>query len=87
MLGFVEADDPIYQNTRKLVLSKDNPYYFSGSRAGGLSGIGGPHVGLKYAWPMSQIVRVRKKKCVLFILTFYLFLKYKIYMAFCFLRF
>ncbi|KAG2227000.1 hypothetical protein INT45_006407 [Circinella minor] len=58
MLGFVEADDPIYQNTRKLVLSKDNPYYFFGARAGGLSGIGGPHVGLKYAWPMSQIVRI-----------------------------
>ncbi|KAI8143378.1 Six-hairpin glycosidase-like protein [Fennellomyces sp. T-0311] len=40
MLGFVDASDPIYQNTRRLVLSKDNPYYFSGPRAGGLSGIG-----------------------------------------------
>ncbi|KAI9257192.1 hypothetical protein BDA99DRAFT_132963 [Phascolomyces articulosus] len=58
MLGFINADDPLYQNTRKLVLSKNNPYYFSGPRAGGLSGIGGPHVGLNYAWPMSQIVRI-----------------------------
>ncbi|KAI9498563.1 hypothetical protein BDB00DRAFT_391020 [Zychaea mexicana] len=58
MLGFVSADDPVYQSTRKLVLSRDNPYYFSGPRAGGLSGIGGPHVGLNYAWPMSQIVRI-----------------------------
>ncbi|KAI8137803.1 hypothetical protein BJV82DRAFT_674430 [Fennellomyces sp. T-0311] len=58
MLGFVDASDPIYQNTRRLVLSKDNPYYFSGPRAGGLSGIGGPHIGLNYAWPMSQVVRI-----------------------------
>ncbi|KAI8145693.1 meiotically up-regulated gene 157 protein [Fennellomyces sp. T-0311] len=58
MLGFVDQNDPVYQNTRRLVLSHDNPYYFSGPRAGGLSGIGGPHVGLNYAWPMSQIVRI-----------------------------
>ncbi|KAG0171515.1 hypothetical protein DFQ28_009114 [Apophysomyces sp. BC1034] len=55
MIGFVDQNDPIYQNTRRLVLSKTNPYYFSGARA---SGIGGPHNGLNYAWPMSQIVRI-----------------------------
>ncbi|KAI8346384.1 meiotically up-regulated gene 157 protein [Choanephora cucurbitarum] len=55
MLGFVSQNDSIYQNTRKLVLSADNPYYFSGPRG---SGIGGPHVGLDFAWPMSQIVRI-----------------------------
>ncbi|GAA5809794.1 hypothetical protein MFLAVUS_003207 [Mucor flavus] len=55
LIGFLDQNDTIYQNTRKLVLSKDNPYYFSGPRG---SGIGGPHVGLGYAWPMSQIVRV-----------------------------
>ncbi|KAI8888603.1 glycoside hydrolase family 125 protein [Backusella circina FSU 941] len=54
-LGFVNQDDPIYQSTRKMVLSLDNPYYFTGSRG---SGIGGPHIGLGYAWPMSQIVRI-----------------------------
>lgn len=41
LIGFLNQNDTIYQNTRKLVLSKDNPYYFSGSRG---SGIGGPHV-------------------------------------------
>ncbi|KAI8068627.1 DUF1237 domain-containing protein [Gongronella butleri] len=55
MLGFVAQDDKIYQNTRRLVLSSDNPYFFHGPVT---QGIGGPHVGLNYAWPMSQIVRI-----------------------------
>ncbi|CAO3611238.1 unnamed protein product [Cunninghamella blakesleeana] len=55
LLGFIDANDPIYVNTRKLVLSRDNPYYFKGPR---MEGIGGPHVGLNYAWPMSQIVKI-----------------------------
>ncbi|CAO3664822.1 unnamed protein product [Rhizopus stolonifer] len=55
LLGFVSQEDVIYQNTRKLVWSRDNPYFFSGPRG---IGIGGPHIGLSYAWPMSQIVRI-----------------------------
>ena len=53
-LGTVPVDDPIYQNTRNFVLSKANPYFFKG-KAG--EGIGGPHVGLNYIWPMSIIMR------------------------------
>lgn len=50
----VPLDDPVYQNTRRFVWSPDNPYFFRGHIA---EGIGGPHVRLNYAWPMSLIVR------------------------------
>ncbi|KAK5652765.1 hypothetical protein OQA88_9618 [Cercophora sp. LCS_1] len=30
LFGFVARDDPIYQNTRRFVLSKENPYYMFG---------------------------------------------------------
>ena len=53
-LGDVPADDPIYQNTRRFVLSEDNPYFFKGSAA---EGIGGPHVGRDMIWPMSIMMR------------------------------
>ncbi|OLY93811.1 hypothetical protein SAMN05444008_111158 [Cnuella takakiae] len=49
-LGAVKTFDPIYQNTRKLLLSGNNPFYFSG-RSG--SGIGSPHTGLDMIWPIS----------------------------------
>jgi meiotically up-regulated gene 157 (Mug157) protein len=52
-LGCVDLNDPIYQNTRKLVWSTDNPYFFKG-KAG--EGIGGPHVGYDMVWPMSLII-------------------------------
>ena len=53
-LGYCKADDSLYQNTRKFVWSDNNPYFFKG-KAG--EGIGGPHVGLNYAWPMSIIMK------------------------------
>jgi len=53
-LGLVDKDDPIYLNTRELVWSHDNPYFFKG-KAG--EGIGGPHVGYDMIWPMSIIMR------------------------------
>lgn len=56
-MGFVEKDDPIYLNTRKMILSKNgNPYYLSGEF---FEGIGGPHIGTRFAWPMSHIVAMR----------------------------
>ena len=53
-LGLVDQTDPIYQNTRRFVLSPDNPYFFRGSAA---EGIGGPHVGMDMIWPMSILMR------------------------------
>jgi len=53
-LGTVKSTDPIYLNTRKFVMSDDNPFYFKGKVA---DGIGGPHVGKDMVWPMSIIMR------------------------------
>lgn len=50
----IETMDPLYQNTRKFVLSGNNPWYFEG-KAG--KGIGGPHVGEEMIWPMSIIMQ------------------------------
>ncbi|PRT55038.1 hypothetical protein B9G98_02658 [Wickerhamiella sorbophila] len=56
ILGFVGIDDPLYQNTRRMVLSPANPYFITGPY---FEGIGGPHVGLRNAWPMSRILAIR----------------------------
>lgn len=50
----VEPNDSLYKNTRNYVLSSDNPYYFRGSAG---AGIGGPHVGMDFIWPMSIIMQ------------------------------
>ncbi len=47
-------DDTEYKNTRKFVLSQENPFFFKG-KAG--EGIGGPHVGMDQIWPLSIIMR------------------------------
>ncbi|MBS1662992.1 MAG: glycoside hydrolase family 125 protein [Bacteroidetes bacterium] len=44
----------VYQNTRRMLLSDANPFYFKG-KAG--EGIGGPHAGLNMIWPLSIIIR------------------------------
>jgi meiotically up-regulated gene 157 (Mug157) protein len=53
-LGCVDVTDRVYQNTRRLALSPSNPYFFRGKAA---EGIGGPHIGFDYIWPMSIIMR------------------------------
>jgi uncharacterized protein len=53
-LGCCSVTDPFYQNTRRLILSHDNPYFFKGKAA---EGIGGPHVGLGMVWPLGIIMR------------------------------
>ena len=54
-LGAVPTSDPIYQNTRRFVLSENNPYFYKSTIA---EGIGGPHVGKDgMIWPLSIISR------------------------------
>jgi len=55
LLGFVDAADRVYQNTRRMILSqRGNPYFLRGAN---FSGIGGPHIGPRNAWPMSVLVQ------------------------------
>lgn len=53
-LSDVDVNDPVYQNTRKFIWSDSNPYFFKG-KAG--EGIGGPHIGYDYIWPMSLMMK------------------------------
>jgi hypothetical protein len=53
-LGAVSKTDPIYLNTRKMLLSENNPFFFKGKVA---EGIGGPHAGMDMIWPLSIITR------------------------------
>lgn len=48
------VDKSVYFNTRRYVLSADNPFFFKGKAA---EGIGGPHAGMNMIWPLSIIMR------------------------------
>ena len=52
-LGAINANDPLYKNTRRFILSSDNPWYYEGV----YSGISGPHVGVDMIWPLGFIVQ------------------------------
>lgn len=67
-LGAVKNSDPVYINTRRMLLSENNPFFFKGSAG---EGIGGPHAGIDMIWPLSIIIRgltssndVEIKKCI-----------------------
>lgn len=53
-LNAINNTDPVYVNTRRFVLSTENPYFFKGKAA---EGIGGPHAGMDMIWPLSIIIR------------------------------
>jgi meiotically up-regulated gene 157 (Mug157) protein len=53
-VGAVAADDSLYVQTRRYVLSSSNPYYCKGQAA---EGPGGPHVGTDMIWPLGIITR------------------------------
>jgi meiotically up-regulated gene 157 (Mug157) protein len=54
-LGYLPRSDKIYQNTRKKVLSRDNPYFSWGPI---ISGVGSPHTKPGKTWPMACIMAI-----------------------------
>lgn len=52
--GCCAVDDPVYVNTRKMILSASNPYYYVGKYA---KGGGAPHTPEQYIWHISLIMQ------------------------------
>jgi uncharacterized protein len=53
-LGCLKLNDPLYQNTRRFLLSTDHCWFFKGTAA---EGIGSPHTLKDKIWPMTIIMR------------------------------
>ena len=53
-LGYCEIDDAIYQQTRAVLLSEKNPYYYEGNY---LKGIGSEHTPKEYVWPIALAIQ------------------------------
>ena len=53
-LDWSSAYDPTYLNTRAFTLSRDNPWFFSGTYA---EGLGSPHTPYGFVWPLGIIGR------------------------------
>ena len=53
-LGAVSKNDLIYANTRRMLLSLNNPFFFKGTAG---EGIGGPHAGKDMIWPLGIAIR------------------------------
>ena len=54
-LGYCDKDDEIYQNTRRFILSEDNPYYFAGKVA---KGVGSPHTPKDHIWHIALTMQI-----------------------------
>ena len=52
--GYTKPDSFVYRNTRRFLLSRDDPYYYVGSVA---RGIGSAHTNDRYVWPLALIVQ------------------------------
>lgn len=53
-LGYAKTDDEVYMNTRKFILSINNPWYFEGKVA---KGVGSPHTGNNRIWHIALIMQ------------------------------
>lgn len=54
-LGYLAQNDHVYQNTRRKILGRDNPYWSRGPR---ITGVGSPHTLPGSAWPMASVMRI-----------------------------
>ncbi len=54
-LGYCDVNDEVYQNTRRFILSKDNPYYFEGKAA---KGVGSPHTPKNSIWHIALTMQI-----------------------------
>ena len=52
-LGYKPEWPELEANTRELILSERNPYYYSGTKA---AGIGSPHTPVRYIWHISMAI-------------------------------
>ncbi len=48
---YLSPYDPVYQNTRRFVLSQDDPYFYRGRFA---TGLGSPHTPTGWVWPLGM---------------------------------
>jgi meiotically up-regulated gene 157 (Mug157) protein len=53
-MGYTKPDSPVYKNTRRFLLSKNNPYFYVGKVA---SGIGSAHTNDGFVWPLALIMQ------------------------------
>lgn len=53
-LGYCAENDEYYRNTRRFVLSEENPYYYRGTAA---EGVGSPHTPENYIWHIAVVMR------------------------------
>jgi uncharacterized protein len=53
-IGWCKKDDRLYKRTRALILGPDNPYYCAGTAG---TGVGSPHIGSGWIWPISVIMQ------------------------------
>ena len=54
-LSYTTLRDPIYQNTRRKILSRDNPYFSHGPI---ITGVGSMHTLPGKVWPMANIMTI-----------------------------
>lgn len=53
-IGYSKPSSFVYRNTRKFLLSKDNPTYYVGKVA---RGIGSPHTSDNWVWPIAMLMQ------------------------------